>query len=281
MGIESGNIIFIIWRESVEALLVVGILNAWLSQQTDTAAARRGKLFLWSGVAAGMLLAALFGAILVGFSALLPPDAQQVFQTAAVLIAAVLIVQMVFWMRRHGRTLKRDMEASLTAAAARAQWWSVFLLAAVAVAREGSETVIFLYGTLSAAQAGSWAKTVAAIGTGALLAGASYALLQAGGSFLSWRLFFGITEAMLLLLGAALLMTGIDNLIGLDILPVLPGRLWDTSLYLPDHSRLGSIVSALTGYRARPDLTEIGAFVLYWGVIGWMLLRSRPRPKPV
>jgi high-affinity iron transporter len=95
-----GQILFIVWRESVEALLVVGILYAWLKNGDDDA--RRGLPFLWAGVAAGLLMAVGLGAALVGFTEVLSGDAQDYFQTAMVLIACVLIVQMVLWMRRHG-----------------------------------------------------------------------------------------------------------------------------------------------------------------------------------
>ncbi|MEZ5889277.1 MAG: FTR1 family protein [Xanthobacteraceae bacterium] len=87
-------------------------------------AAGRGRLFLWAGVGAGLLVAVILGAALVLFGEALPDDAQQAYQTAAVLIAAALIVQMVFWMRRHGRTLKRDLETSLQDAADRSNWWA-------------------------------------------------------------------------------------------------------------------------------------------------------------
>ena len=58
-----GQSMFIVWRESVEALLVIGILHAWLRQQPDNRAAMR---LLWSGVAAGLGLAALLGWALIG-----------------------------------------------------------------------------------------------------------------------------------------------------------------------------------------------------------------------
>ena len=45
-----GNALFIVWRESAEAMLVVGILYAWLKRRPD---ARIGMRFLWGGVAAG------------------------------------------------------------------------------------------------------------------------------------------------------------------------------------------------------------------------------------
>lgn len=277
MGGQLGNVAFVIWRESVEALLVIGILNAWLVHQQ--AESSRGRLFLWAGVVAGLLVAVILGAALVLFGEALPDDAQQAYQTAAVLIAAALIVQMVFWMRRHGRTLKRDLETSLQDAADRSNWWGVFILALIAVAREGSETVVFLYGTLAAARSGAALAPFAVALFGFGLALGTYYLLQLGGRFLSWRVFFRVTEIMLLFLAASLLLTGVDNLIELGVLPSLSGRLWDTSAILPDSGLFGGLVGALTGYRARPDLMQLLVYGLYWGVMCWALFWPRPVAK--
>ncbi|KIZ40374.1 MULTISPECIES: FTR1 family protein [Rhodopseudomonas] len=277
MGGQLGNIAFVIWRESVEALLVIGILNAWLTRQQVDAA--RGRLYLWAGVGAGLLISVAFGLALVLFGEALPDDAQTGYQTAAVLIAAALIVQMVFWMRRHGRTLKRDIESSLQSAADRSNWWGVFALALIAVAREGSETVVFLYGTLAAARSGAIAAPAAVALGGFLLAIGTYYLLQLGSRIMSWKLFFRITEIMLLFLAASLLVTGVDNLIGLGVLPRLSGRLWDSSAILPDYGPVGGLIGSLTGYRARPDLMQVLAYLAYWGVIYWALFWSRPQAK--
>jgi high-affinity iron transporter len=274
VGGQLGNVVFVIWRESVEALLVIGILNAWLAQQQVDAS--RGRLFLWAGVVAGLLVAVALGAALVLFGEALPDDAQLAYQTVAVLIAAALIVQMVFWMRRHGRTLKRDLETSLQKAADRSNWWGVFFLALIAVAREGSETVVFLYGTLAAARSGTVLAPLAVALFGFGLALGTYYLLQLGGRYLSWRVFFRVTEVMLLFLAASLLLTGVDNLIGLGVLPQLSGRLWDTSAILPDSGPVGGLVGALTGYRARPELMQLLAYALYWGLMCWALFWPRP-----
>ena len=279
MGAQLGNIVFIVWRESIEALLVIGILNAWLSQQQDgDVDARRGRIYLWSGVAAGLLAAVVLGVGLIGTGDLLGEDAQQIYQTVIVFAAAALIVQMVLWMRRHGRTLKRDLETSLQGAADRSNWWGVFVLAAVAVAREGSETVVFLAGTISAARhGGGLGGAVFAAVLGLAIAVATYALLQLGGRLLSWRSFFRATEIMLLLLAGALIVTGVDNLVGLDLVPRLSGRLWDTSFLLPDTGMVGGLLASLAGYRARPDLTQVLVYVIYWGCMAWLLLRPGRR----
>ncbi len=270
MSAQSWNVALVIWRESVEALLIVGIFNAWLTQQ-PRADAVRGRIYLWSGVAAGLVAAVTFGALLIGFGESLSDELLQAYQTAAVLIAAALIVQLVIWMRTHARSLKRELEASLQRAADRANWWGVFVLALIAVAREGSETVVFLYGTLAGARSDQVTTLIPAALFGFALAIVTYSVLQIGSRVVSWRVFFRLTEIMLLFLAASLLVTGVDNLIGLGVLPPLSGRLWDSSAILSDSGGAGGIIGALTGYRARPDLVHVLVYGLYWGLM-WLIL---------
>jgi high-affinity iron transporter len=270
-----GQVLFIVWRESVEALLVVGILYAWL--KNGDADARRGLPYLWAGVAAGLVAAVALGAALVGFTEALSGDAQDYFQTGMVLVACVLIVQMVLWMKHHGRTMKRDMEASLQRSKQDANWWGVSVLVALAIAREGSETVIFLYG-LGFGQSGHVAPAqylAVAIGLG--LALFTFYLLQLGGKIFSWRLFFRVTEIMLLFLAAGLFETGVDKLIDKEILPVIVNQVWDSSRLLDDSSTFGSLVATLTGYRAHPAGMNLIAYVAYWVVIFVLLRVSKKR----
>ncbi|AOJ38551.1 MULTISPECIES: FTR1 family protein [Burkholderia] len=272
-----GQILFIVWRESVEALLVVGILYAWLKNGDDDA--RRGLPFLWTGVGVGLLMAVGLGAALVGFTEVLSGDAQDYFQTAMVLIACVLIVQMVLWMRRHGRTLKRDMEQSLQQSTRDSNWWGVAVLVALAIAREGSETVIFLYG-LGFGQSGHVdGSQMLAVVIGLGLAFFTFYLLQLGGKYFSWRHFFRVTEVMLLFLGAGLFQTGVDKLIDKEILPLGISQVWDTSAILDDSGTFGSLVATLTGYRAHPALTNLVAYAVYWAVVWLLMKRASRRPS--
>ncbi|HEV7833105.1 MAG TPA: FTR1 family protein [Caballeronia sp.] len=268
-----GQVLFIVWRESVEALLVVGILYAWL--KNGDADARRGIPYLWAGVAAGLLAAVALGAALVGFTEELSGDAQDYFQTGMVLVACVLIVQMVLWMKHHGRSMKRDMEASLQKSKQDANWWGVTLLVALAIAREGSETVIFLYG-LGFGQSGHVdPMQYLAVALGLALAFLTFYLLQLGGKIFSWRLFFRVTEIMLLFLAAGLFETGVDKLIDKEILPVVMNQVWDTSWLLDDSSTFGSLVATLTGYRAHPAGMNLIAYAVYWAMIFLLLRRSK------
>lgn len=268
-----GQVIFVMWRESVEALLVVGILHAWLSRTPEAAG---GKRWLWGGVVLGLLLAALLALGIYTAEELLL-DYQDAFQTAMVLVAAALIAQMVLWMRAHGRTLKNELEHGLSKQAARSNWWGVTVLAALAIAREGSEAVVFLYGTMVSAPADQLPLMgLAAVG-GLLLAVATFWVLQLGGKVLNWRVFFRITEIMLLLLAAALVVTGLEKMQAMEWLAPLVDGVWDSSWLLSDMSPVGGVVAALTGYRSQPSLTTVLGFAAYWVVIVWLLRRGSRR----
>ncbi|KAG0773495.1 hypothetical protein G6F21_014335 [Rhizopus arrhizus] len=58
------QVLFIVWRESVEAMLVVGILYTWLR---STPEGKRGLNYLWGGVAAGLALAVALALVLLAF----------------------------------------------------------------------------------------------------------------------------------------------------------------------------------------------------------------------
>lgn len=268
------QILFVMWRETVEAMLVVGILYAWLSHHP---AGARGLKYLWGGVLAGLAGAFLLGLGIGAMDELLSEEGHAYFMAGMLLAAAVLIVQMVFWMRRHGRRLKQDMEQSLSASVQAQSWWGVFGLAAIAVAREGSETVVFLSSLAMGSNGFASAPFWLALGLGTVLAGATFALLQLGGKLVSWRAFFRVTEILLLLLACSLLMSGVEKLIDVQLLPVIVAQVWDTSRLLDDGSVLGSLVSSFTGYRARPALLNLIVFAGYWLAIRW-LLRANHRP---
>jgi high-affinity iron transporter len=269
-----GNALFIVWRESAEAMLVVGILYAWLRQRADAAT---GMRFLWGGVAAGLGLALALALVMLGIASSLSGNGLDYFQLAILLVASGLIVQMVFWMRRHGRTFKKDLEADMARNARAANWWGLLVVVALAVGRETAETVVFLYGL--AADKGGIANLPIVLGLGLALAFATFWLLQQGTRVLSWRVFFRVSEVLLLLLAGALLVSGLEKLIALDVLPPLVDPLWDTSRVLDDSGRLGGMIASFTGYRARPALLPLLALALYWVVV-WTFLRRASRATP-
>jgi len=265
-----GNALFIVWRESAEAMLVVGILYAWLRKRPDAAV---GMRYLWGGVAVGAALAIGLALVMLGIASSLSGNELDYFELGMMLVASALIVQMVFWMRRHGRTFKRHLEDSMAENARRANWWGLLIVVALAVGRETAEAVVFLYGL--GAEKGGIAHLPIVLVLGIAAAFATFWLLQQGTRFLSWRVFFRVSEILLLLLAGALLVSGVERLIALGVVPDIGDPLWNTTWLLDDSSRLGGLVASFTGYRARPALVPIAALAVYWVSVTFFLNRPQ------
>lgn len=263
-----GNAFFVVWRESLEAFLIAGILYAWLKANDDSG---RGRRALFLGLAAGAGLAMLLGWALLTVQDELTGEALDIFQTATLFVAAGLITQMVLWMRKHGRQMKAKLHADLAAAAEKSGYLGVAVVAALAVAREGAETVIFLYGMaqegdLSALLTGALAGFAGA-GATAWLAAKSLARLNIG-------LLLRLSSILLLVLASALLIAAIDRLLGAGWLPPLLDPVWDSSALLDDGTKVGKLIADFSGYRARPALSSLLVWAAYWGIVIFAWRRS-------
>ncbi len=256
-----GNAFFVVWRESLEAFLIAGILYAWLQANDDTGP---GKRALFGGLAAGVGLALLLGWALLSVQDGLSGDALEIFQTVTLFVAAGLITQMVLWMKKNGRTIKSRLHADLSAAAERSGYLGVAVVAALAVAREGAETVIFLYGL---AQGGDLQAMF--VGSLAGLAGAALTAWVTARSLarLNIGLLLRLSSILLLILASALLIAGVERMIGAGWLPTLIDPIWDSSFLLDDTSKIGKLLANLTGYRARPTLSMLLVWLGYWGIV--------------
>lgn len=264
------NAVLIVWREAIEALLVVGILHAWLTARGDRARLR----FLWGGVAAGLAFAGLLAFGLLALSETLEGEAFEYVQGGMTLAAAALITHMVFWMRRHGRALKSELETGLARATTGI---AVSLLAAIAVGREGAETAVFLYGL---GVGGNTKAAALAIAAGVAAATVTFWLLRRGANRFGWRTFFAVTGAMLLGLAGALLVSTVERFVGLGLVPPGPDPLWDSSAWLDDRTGVGNWLAAFAGYRARPATLTVALLALYWvgAMVSWRRAESANRP---
>ncbi len=256
-----GNAFFVVWRESLEAFLIAGILYAWLKANDDSG---NGKRALFLGLASGVGLALLLGWALLSVQDGLSGDTLEIFQTATLFVAAGLITQMVLWMKKNGRQMKAMLHAELSSAAERSGHLGVAVVAALAVAREGAETVIFLYGL---AQGGEMQALAFGSVFGLAAAGLTAWLAARSLAKLNIALLLRLSSILLLVLASALLLSGIDRLIGAGWLPPLLDPVWDTSMLLDDTTKGGKILADFTGYRARPALSGLLVWASYWGLV--------------
>lgn len=262
------NALIVVWRESLEAMLVIGVLLAWIVRQPEPALLKRG---VWVGLAAGVALAVALGVATFAVQSQFAGESLEMFQLGMVLFAAVLIVQMVFWMHRHGRHMKRELE---TRAEKARGGFGIAAITALAVAREGAETVVFLYGLGLEAEGGQLAGMLLAATGGLLLAALTAWLVARGARYLNYRTLFRVSEILLLVIAGALLAGAIDRMIGLDWLPPLADPVWDSSALIDDGHGAGRLMADFLGYRARPSGILLLALAAYWAFVLWRLKRE-------
>lgn len=276
------NALIVVWRESLEAMLVIGVMLSWIVRQPDPAPLKRG---LWSGVAAGVLLACTLGYAAYTAQSEFAGQALEQFQLAMVLAAAALILHMVLWMHAHGRSMKRELERQVErTAASTGALLGVAAITALAVAREGAETVIFLYGLGMDGEAGAATQLFGGAAGGFVLAAATSWAVARGAKFLNLRTLFRVSEFLLLLIATSLLVAGIDKMIGMEWLPPLVDPLWDAGGILPDARGAGRFLADFVGYRARPAASAVIAVAAFWSYALWRMAQidraSRPSSLP-
>lgn len=199
-------------REGFEASLIVGIVLAFLNRTGR----RDGFWPVWIGAGAALLLAAGVGALLFAIGAELEGTSEALFEGSAMLVAAVLLTWMIFWMRRQARTIRKELETQVESALASGSAFALAAVAFVGVLREGVETALFLFGTVEGSN-----KLVESVGAviGLTVAVMLGYLFYKGASRLDLRRFFTITSGLLLVFAAYLLVSGLHELAEGGIIP--------------------------------------------------------------
>lgn len=240
------GIALLVFREVLEASLIVTIVAA------ATRGVVRRDLYIVSGVVFGVIGAAVVAGFAGALEAAMQGAGQSLFDAGVLLAAVLMIGWHVVWMSSHGRELARQMQSVGHAVKTGSSSLAMLLaVVALAVLREGSKVVLFLYGM---AAGGANARDLLA-GVPLGLAGGiavGYAL-YAGLLRIPLRHFFSATNGMLVLLAAGLASTAARFLLQADWLPALGGQLWNSSALLDNGSLLGQTMHVLIGYDARPS----------------------------
>jgi high-affinity iron transporter len=247
-------------REGLEAALIVGVALGVLRR---LGYADRSKL-VWAGMLAAVLFSVVAGLALNALGVAFEGRGEEIFEGAAMLLAATVLTWMIFWMQRQGRQIQTELELDVRRATATDSAWALFSLAFVAVAREGIETVLFL---TAAAFSTTPAQTLIGGVLGLLIAVALGWMMFTAGKRLNVRTFFRTTSILLILFAAGLLAHGVHELQEASLLPTLIEHVWDMNHILNEDGTVGVFLKALLGYNGNPSLIEVISYLGYFFAI--------------
>ena len=247
-------------REGLEAALIIGIVFGTLRQM------RRSELnaVVWGGVIGAVGISLITAFVLYALGASFEGTSEEIFEGVTMFLAAGVLTWMVIWMYRQASRIKSGLEKDVRQALAQTGSWALFIIAFIAIVREGIELVLFLTAATFSSSAGS---TI----VGALL-GLSTAVILGWMLYktsvrLDLRRFFQVTGVLLFLFAAGLVAHGVHEFNEAGLIPSVIEPVWDINHLLPEKSTMGQMLKALFGYNGNPSLTEVVAYIVYFTII--------------
>jgi high-affinity iron transporter len=279
--------LLIVFREVIEAGLIVGIVLA-----ATKGVPRRG-MWVSYGVSGGVLGACLVAAFAGEIATLFSGSGQELFNASVLLLAVMMLTWHNVWMAGHGRAMAQEMKSvGAAVATGKRPLAALAIVVGVAVLREGSEVVLFLYGIASsggASNASMLAGGALGLGVGAAIS----ALMYYGLLTIPPGKLFSVTGWLITLLAAGMASQAILFIQQAGYLEYLTATVWDTSWLLPTDGQsiagiIGRLLHTLVGYTDTPDGAQLIAYIVtvaaIMGLMRWERARH-PRgnviPNPV
>jgi high-affinity iron transporter len=271
-----GESFLITLREGLEIALVIAILAAYLVKSGRASMLR--PMWAGIGVAAGVCAAAgvAFHLLVGNFEG----KSEQFIEGALAATAATVLTWMIFWMRKNARGLSTELRAKLEGATTGK---AVAVVAFVAVAREGFETVLFL---LSAGGGNSSVASEVAGGVlGLIIASILGVLVYKRGQKLSLQTFFKVTG--LLLIGFAAGLVGkafheFREFFGFENGRLIAPPAWNIVKGPLASGRTYDFLNGFFGWAADPEPIRVITYFAYLIPVLWFFLKSpRATTKPL
>ncbi|MBA2589397.1 MAG: FTR1 family protein [Alphaproteobacteria bacterium] len=246
--------LIIVFREVIEAGLIVGIVLA-----ATAGVPHRGRAVAF-GVIAGVLGACLVAAFAGELANLFQGSGQEFFNAAILALAVGMLTWHNVWMASHGREMARELKAAgHQVKSGERTLMALSIVVGVAVLREGSEVVLFLYGI--AAQGGTTGGGMVAGGVLGLLAGGAVSgLMYFGLLTIPPGRLFQVTSGLITLLAAGMAAQAVIFLQNGGWLNYFTATVWNTSWLVKEDSITGRLLHTLVGYSEAPNGAQLIAY---------------------
>jgi len=263
----------IVFREVLEAALIVAIVMG-----ASRGVAKRGR-WVGSGIALGVLGAVVVAAFAGAISDAVEGRGQEILNAAILLAAVMMLAWHNVWMSAHGREVAGEMSRLGHDVGVGTRPLSAMLVVtALAVLREGAETVLFLFGLVASGTQRAELLAGGLLGlAGGVLIGFT---LYLGLLRIPLRHFFSVTGWVVLLLAAGLAANAAGYLSQAGLVPTLVPEVWNSAGILAQDSVIGQLLHILVGYNDRPSAIQLVFYVVTLaGILVLMRLFGRQDAK--
>jgi high-affinity iron transporter len=253
-------------REGLEAGLVVGILVAYLHKIGRADVLPR----LWVGIGGAIVLSLGVGAALTFGPYGLSFQAQEILGAVLSIVAVGMVTWMIFWMAKHARGLKGELQHGIDRALTGSAFGLV-VLGVVSVGREGIETALFVWASIKS-------TGNAALGTAGAVIGLLAAVVIAYFIFrgfvrIDLGRFFFWTGVFLIVVAAGVLSYGVGDLQEAGVLPGSGAAAYSLASIVPATSWYGALLAGVFNFTAEPTWAQVAVWALYVTVTLIVFLR--------
>lgn len=265
--------LIIVFREVLESALIVSLVMA----------AARGiagrNVWVGGGVLAGVAGAGIVAVFASAIAHFAEGMGMELFNAAVLGLAVLMLGWHNIWMASHGREMAAEARAIGQAVHdGKRPLYALGIVVGVAVLREGSETVLFLYGIMASGNDSVWQLALGGL-LGIISGVALGVALYLGMLRIPLKHIFSVSSWMILLLACGLAAQCAGFLVQADKLPAFGHKIWDTSSILSEGSLVGRILHTLVGYIAKPSGIELIAygltFIVIAGLREWAMRPAR------
>lgn len=259
-------------REGLEAALILAILLTYLGRTGR----RNESRYVWAGAGSAAVACLVAGILVWSMLDGLHGRVEYAVEGGIALAATVVLTHMVFWMRRHARGISAELRERVD----RAATGSLVVIAFVAVAREGLETVLFLLGAETSSSSGAGVLVGGLLGLAA--AAAIGVLVFAGGRSVNLAAFFNATAVLLLLFAAGLASKAVHELIELASLDDawFAQPAWTVAEGPWASGTFYDFVHGLLGWSSRPEIAAVAVYVAFLVPTVALYLKRTGSTKP-
>ncbi|MBX9717076.1 MAG: FTR1 family protein [Burkholderiaceae bacterium] len=246
----------IVFRETLEAALFIGIVAAATRQVTGRAR------WLSAGVGLGALGAVLLALLAQRISDWFDGIGQDIVNIGVLSLALAMLLWHCIWVTTHSREMASDArQLGSSVQQGDRKPWALLVAVALAVLREGAETVLFVTGALTGAAVSPPGAVLMSCASGLLAGGVIGFIMYAGLARIPTRHLFAVTNVFIALLAASIASQLARALGQAGFVDLWSTPLWDTSHLLGADSALGTLLHALVGYDAQPSGAQLTAYL--------------------